>query len=228
MKKQKKTKNWDSKTIADAEQFEARVLIPGMWRIQARQLMRAAFKLLKDCSTAQDHTIRRLIEMSSVHREQTSGSRRLQGQELEDYEDSNLLPIGLLLAGFAIENQLKGIIFSKNPELLSENLELNKQYTRHELNKLYCAAGFAKNINEIDSATRILLDRLTKAIVWQGRYTFPLHFENFRGNRTIPCNPQKEMDDLLKLYNKLDNTLSQIPIPSTNMQERASGKIVPT
>jgi hypothetical protein len=233
-KPEKKAVNWEFRAIGelldvesvkevnDAEQFQCMVLWPGVWRHQAYLLMRASCTLLEDYVEASDRTHKREVEeyKRRMRGEQVPCSRIMKGQELKDFEDMQSLPIGLLLAGYAIENLLKGIIFSQKPELLSENLELNRRFTRHELDKLYRDAGFVNALEEIDSETRKLLDGLTQIVVWQGRYLFPLEFKEFIDKKPMPCDSPEEIERLKALYAKLDIKLSQIPAPPTHMEKR--------
>ena len=237
MKKEKKVVNWEfraigefldqesAKEVFDAEQFQCAILWPQGWRRQARLLILAASKLLLDYADAFERTRKRDDEDTErCFRGEKVPGRIMKGQELEDFENCLSLPIGLLLVGYAIENLLKGIIFSQSPELLSENLELDRRFTRHELDRLYLAAGFVNHLEEIDSETRKLLDGLTQIIIWQGRYQFPLKFEDFRDKKPMPCVNPDEIKKLIALYTKLDSKLSQIPIPSTHMSTRCSGQ----
>lgn len=141
-KPEKKAVNWkyrsngelldqeSAKEVDDAEQFQCTVLWPSGWRHQARLLMRAALKLLQDCEDANDRTRKRDDEEFDriMCGEQVPSSRTLEGQELEDHLDSQSGLIGLLLVGYAIENLLKGIIFSQDPVRLTENLELDRKF----------------------------------------------------------------------------------------------------
>jgi hypothetical protein len=238
MKKLRNMVNWEPKAIGenldlesmkevlDAEGFECHVLWPSSWRMQARWLMRSAIKILQDYAEAFERVEKRDMEETEswLRGENVTGSRILQGQELEDEQDTQTLLSGLLLVGYAIENQLKGIIFSQNPELLNENLELDRRFTRHELDTLYCAAGFAENPKNIDDETRKILEGLTQIILWRGRYLFPLDFRDSREKKLFPCNTPRDIEKLIHLYVKLDTKLSQIPIPSTHKSKRVSGK----
>lgn len=236
MKKQKKEVNWEfraigelldqesAKEVFDAEQFQCHILWPSGWRSKAHLMMRAALKLLQKCADANERTVKRDDEdfKRRMSGEQVPGSRTLEGQELEDHYDFLSGPIGLLLAGYAIENQLKGIIFSQSPELLSENLELDRRFTHHELDKLYRDAGFASSLEEMDDETRKILNWLTQIVVWQGRYMVPLNFEDFIDKKPAPG--REGTDKLIALYIKLDDKLSQISIPPTHMSKRCSGQ----
>ncbi len=66
-----------------------------------------------------------------------SESRTLEGAELSDYPDSELLSEYLLLAGYALECILKGCLLVMRPELVKDSDKLDKMVTNHKLVRLY-------------------------------------------------------------------------------------------
>lgn len=105
----------------------------------------------------------------------------LQGQELEDFHDSQLYPVYLLLIGYAVENLIKGIIFSKDPSLIDSNGKLSKAHTNHNLVTLYKAAGLSP-----DQDTKDLLNGLGEYIVWRGRYAVTKERNKYVMQRDYP------------------------------------------
>jgi len=146
-------------------------------------------------------------------------SHILEGEDLEDFLDSELLPISLLLSGLAVENLLKGIIYSQNPDRLLEddrNLFLDGKITHHCLDDLYLKAGLAKNKDALDSETKEILKMLEQIILWQGRYPVPLNLEQFKQKKQIPESlrtPKK----IIELCERLFAILDKIPNPPTHL-----------
>lgn len=164
----------DEKSFDDvfsARQFECSVRWPLYWKDKALLLLRAAEKIF----IVYDAANKRYLERSLVE------SHEMEGEELEDFIDSRLLEICLLLKGYAVENLLKGIIFSQDRNRLKENdngLWLDNEITRsHSLGQLYVFANLAKNIDAIDPGTKEILNILESMVLWQGRYPTALNLE---------------------------------------------------
>jgi hypothetical protein len=81
-----------------------------------------------------------------------------------------LLKSYLLLSALSLENLLKGAIIAKDPALLRTDRLLweGVGHGGHDLADLLRRAGFSPSVPEQD-----LLEALTEAIVWSGRY--PVH-----------------------------------------------------
>ena len=157
-----------------------------------------------------------------------STSRTLEGQELEDSLDSQLMPVCLLLVGYAIENLIKGIIYSRKPELLIEedkNLKLSEKLKKHELAELYACkyVGLVKNSETIDRDTKEILDVLQQFIIWQGRYPVPLNLQQLRNKKTIPLS-LRDPKKINELSERLLSILDKIPQPSTHLSRRLAEK----
>jgi hypothetical protein len=144
--------NWESmKRTMDAEQFHLHATTPGAWIIQAKLLMHAANRLSQDRNEA----LNRMMV------------REFEGEKPEDIWDKQLLPVAQLLAGYAIENLMKGILFYQTPLINDEKLDNN--IANHNLPVLYeevCENTGLKMIPE----TKDFLFRLKQVIVWKGRY----------------------------------------------------------
>jgi len=123
-----------------AMQFEAKALHPYIWRSKAIGLLYVADKLFRAYEAANKR------EWERIDKETQIKTRTLEGQELIDHYDVLSISVYLLLIGCAIENLMKGIIYSKKPSLLEEddkNLRLKKRLTHHRLASLYAEAGLA-------------------------------------------------------------------------------------
>lgn len=102
----------------------------------------------------------------------------------------------LLLAGFAIENLLKGLLIAEHPEYLS-NARLSKKVSNHCLSALAEAArsiSFTKN--EI-----ALLDTLARGLPAWGRYPIPLTANELEREHILT--PQLK-DQFEEIFERLD------------------------
>lgn len=86
----------------------------------------------------------------------------------------NLLDTNLMLCSYAVENILKGIIIFQRKDEFQEQLQnkkiLPKILQKHDLIKLADKAGFPIQ----DDYQHVLMERLSRAAVWQGRYPIPI------------------------------------------------------
>jgi hypothetical protein len=204
--------------VLKARQFECLVKWPLNWKLKAQLLLIAAEKIFAAYDAAYKRDLERIL---AVPFGQKGGSHTMEGEELEDFLDSQLLPICLLLKGFAVENLIKGIIFSKNPKLLDDKtLCLDGDITNHDLCDLYAEkAGLAKNKESIDPETKEILVALEQIIRWQGRYPTPKNIEIFRQMKQIP-NSLKDQKKVNELCWQLFAILNKIPNPPTHLSER--------
>jgi hypothetical protein len=94
------------------------------------------------------------------------------GNPMKDRESDQYVYVGgvfLMLAGFAIEALLKGILIAGNPTTVSQG-RLPKWLLNHDL------AGLMQRANvRLTEAEAELLRRLTEAVQWRGRYPVPRH-----------------------------------------------------
>lgn len=205
-----------------ARQFEATALLPSAWKSRARGQLYVADKLFRAYKAANDREWARFDE---ALKHPKSGGHILKGQELEDHLDVTAgSAIYLLLTGYAIENLIKGIIYSKTPSMLEEddkNLWLNKSLKNHELADLYVEAGLATSIDTINHDIKELLDYLAEFIIWRGRYNLPLNLQQAKDAKPIPSciNRGGELlpDKINKLIEQLISELDRIPVPPTHL-----------
>ena len=211
----------DEKSLDDvlsARQFECSVRWPLYWKDKAHLLLRAAEKIFVAYDAAYKRDLERILAIPFGQVE----SHEMEGEELEDFLDSRLLEICLLLKGYAVENLLKGIIFSQNRDHLIESdygLYLDGEITKHHLDELYVCADLAKNKAAIDPETKEILKILENMAVWQGRYPTALNLERNKQKKQIPdsLRDQKKINELcIRLFGVLNN----IPTPPTRLSER--------
>ena len=203
-----------AEAIVNAKQYERLVKWTIGWRVQALLLFTASEHILAISNAASA----RMEALISSEFSNESSSSDLEGSESQDLIDSQLLPIALLLKGYAIENLIKGIIYSQHPGRCKENdkgLWLDGKLTNHCLGELYVAAGLAKNKDAIDSEIKEILEVLEKVILWQGRYPVPLNLERYKQKIqfTDRLRNPKEINDL---FLKLLTYLKTIPNPNTH------------
>ena len=88
---------------------------------------------------------------------------------LKDKRVSAVSRTYMLLAGFALENVLKGHLVAKNPSLVNEGF-LSEELKSHDI------TGLAAKIPNLvlSKAERSFCDHATKAIPYWGRYPIPL------------------------------------------------------
>jgi hypothetical protein len=105
--------------------------------------------------------------------------KRLDGGQIasattQEAGDLNLLfPTYLLLVGLSLENALKGLMIAKNPSLVESKIKWKIKGGSHNLIELYKQTGLSAKTDEIE-----LLDALTRAVLWAGRYPVPKKHNN--------------------------------------------------
>jgi len=93
--------------------------------------------------------------------------------ELSHLESTELNSTYLLLAGFAMENVLKGFCILRHPDLI-EGANFDRRLITHNLPRI--AEKLHLVLSEQESH---LLHRLHRAIIWEGRYPIPLEPEEY-------------------------------------------------
>jgi hypothetical protein len=87
---------------------------------------------------------------------------------------NQLAPVFLMLAGFAMENLLKGRIAGSAKGAKPGDVDLPKIFNGHDLLKLANHADL-----EIPPEDDDLLRRMTAAVIWWGRYPVPKSYDRF-------------------------------------------------
>jgi len=161
------TEKWDRiYEHMKARQFELGALLPIGWKSISLTLKHAADRLYDLDHDANIRIVGRLIE--ELDKGQLKEGRTLEGQELEDHWDIQLISVYFLLTGYAIENLLKAILIIQHPEYFKPNAKLN-DIRSHNLLSLCKRCNIV-----IRQGEAILLKKLTSFIEWQGKYPIPL------------------------------------------------------
>jgi hypothetical protein len=148
------------------EAFLALSRDPGNWLERALRHRRAADIIFDVGCRAWDRGMTRLINQIEERLPGTT-SHVLEGEELEDFRDEQMISEYLLLSGYALECLLKGCLLAKRPELVSKRLD--KQIAKHDLIELCDDCGLALTDEESS-----LMALITRHVSW-GKYTTPLH-----------------------------------------------------
>ena len=147
-------------------EFEMAGREPFTWHVQAQLLIRAAEQLYRRSVAA------RALEAQVYRRDPQTGlpindGRPLRAEDVELLSDREQGRIALMLLAFAIENQCKAVLVSKQPQLISGNARLPGSLVTHDLGKLVGACGVA-----VTSTESAVLARLSE-YTWAGRYPVP-------------------------------------------------------
>lgn len=86
-----------------------------------------------------------------------------------------LLPSFLLLSGLSLENLLKGVLIAIEPPRQEGRLDWEIPRGGHDLPTLCERAGIAISTDELR-----MLNALTEAVLWAGRYPVPIRHDNRR------------------------------------------------
>ena len=105
----------------------------------------------------------------------------------------------LLLAGFAIENLLKGLLIAENPSYVS-NGHLSRKARHH------CLTRLAERLTSIrlNQGDMVLLSLLESALPSWGRYPIPLSAEDVQEEEFAECNVRTRF---ATLFDKIDHCL---------------------
>jgi hypothetical protein len=104
----------------------------------------------------------------------------------------------MLLDGLSLENLIKGILIGRNPSVVNSNsLDiklLSKSKGGHDLSKLMQKASIELSLEEFD-----VVERLTKFVVWAGKY--PIHFKADQNNQ--PSFITNDPETIDRIFEKL-------------------------
>lgn len=151
-----------------AKQFLAACRLPGMWLDRALLHKRAADLLYERAYAAWTRDFERNKAERRELPASRSTSRRLQGDELEDFHDQRLLAEYLLLMGYGIECLLKGYLLAILPELVLNERKIDKLVAVHDLVQLCHESAL-----QLQPEERQFLKLMSRHIIW-GKYTAPL------------------------------------------------------
>ena len=149
---------------------------PVSWLLPARRHKIAADILYQIAYDANQREIARLIaETKEKLPGSGSYSKKLEGQELSDHLQSDLIGDYFLLSGYAIECVLKGYLLGLIPELVNDESKLDRIILTHDLCQLCHECAIVLTQEEQD-----ILTVLTKYMIW-GKYPAPIKIED------MPC-----------------------------------------
>jgi len=115
--------------------------------------------------------------------------KRLEGGQVvkTTYQEAGdiylLIPTFLLLYGLALENALKGLLVANDPTIVVSPVKWKIKGGGHDLCQLYKKVGFLATADEQE-----LLDALTQAVLWAGRYPVPKNHAD-KTDFPIPVGP---------------------------------------
>ncbi len=153
-------------------QFLAACRWPLSWLIPARRHKRAADILYDIAYEANEREMMRMEAEFKVRLPNGRGSRTLEGQELLDYLNTELLGDYFLLAGYAIECVLKGYLIALRPELVKDEKQLDNLILTHDLCRLCRECAIVLSQEE-----QKLFNFITRHIVW-GKYPAPKNVDD--------------------------------------------------
>ena len=118
-------------------------------------------------------------------------------------EKSTISRTWLLLAGFSIENLIKGLIIAQNPSYIS-NGKLSRKLATHEISNL---AQSIKDISlSIDEENLLII--LEKCIPSWGRYPIPIHIDDLSPEINATDKIKETFEALFdKFYNQIEEML---------------------
>jgi hypothetical protein len=196
-----------------ARQFEAGACWPISWKPQSFTLKHAADRLYELYLDANNRYIERISEELDKNGRLIEGSRTLEGQQLLDHWDQQLISVYFLLMGYAIENLLKAILMVQHPEYFRSDQKM-VDIRSHNLVDLCRRCNL-----ELHQEEENLLNKLTAYVEWRGKYPVPLVSDKMwgemgpdgnwetRGEAFRGCKQQQEID---RIYIKFLNELERI------------------
>ncbi len=153
-------------------EFLAACRWPLSWLIPARRHKMAADILYDIAYEANERKMIRMLAEFKDGLPKGSVSKTLEGQELLDHLNTELLGDYFLLAGYAIECVLKGYLIALLPELVKDEKQLDKLILTHDLRQLCHECAIALSQEE-----QGLLNLITRYIVW-GKYPAPIKVDD--------------------------------------------------
>lgn len=91
-----------------------------------------------------------------------------------------VLSVAYMLAGYAMENLLKGQLIARQPRQADSSKPSKFKFKSHDLGKLARAAGYSLTVEEA-----ILLERIEQFTLWTARYPAPIDVDDMRPRPTL-------------------------------------------
>lgn len=166
------TEKQEKESIEERRQFAflAASRWPISWLGAAERHKRAADFIYEIAHDGNERSLERAIKQfrEDIKKEKKKNeSRLLEGEELNDHLDSQLFSDYLLLAGYALECVLKGLLLARNPDLVQDDKKLDDSITNHDLSMLCDSCNLA-----ISEKEQQVVDVMTWQIQW-GKYPAP-------------------------------------------------------
>lgn len=184
------------------EAFLAACRWPLSWLLPARRHKRAADALFEIAYTAHEREMVRweaqVKDGGIFGGKQRSGT--LEGKELDNVYDMELLADYFLLAGYALECVLKGCLMAKDPQLVSDDGKLSKLVTTHNLPKLCDDCSIGLSPEELE-----LLTLISRHITW-GKYPGPVRIDDMPS----PVDPDDQNSKSLNIVNPFPERRVQV------------------
>lgn len=147
--------------------FGATASSPFSWRLAAAPLWRAGNHLLDLALQGSNQSLRFLRSDTEFPADERSISPA-PGDRANAIADSQMLELGWMLIGLALENLAKGLLIRRNPGLVLDTGRLSRKLTQHALTSLV-----EQGLRELDPQDMDLLAALTSSVPWRGRYPVP-------------------------------------------------------
>lgn len=183
---------------------------PKMWLHRAHQHKRAADILYEIGYSAAKRDLERILAERSDESPTPPSARILEGEELQDHLDQELLGEYLLLVGYATECVLKGYLLAIIPELVIDERRIDKLVANHDLSQLCYECAIVLSADEGQ-----LLNLITRHIIW-GKYTAPLS----RNDMPSWIDPDDQEEKSLAVMNPFHER--RVQLLANNVFERAS------
>jgi len=212
------------KAMEDARvgQFKLGATLPISWKYHSLLLRHAASRLYELQYDANLRIIRAQLELKPG--EKTDSIRTLEGPELLDHQDAQLISVYFLLMGYAIENLLKGILILQHPEYFKPTGKMEDIKT-HDLSGLCRRCGI-----QFEDTETLLLDTLHTHIEWMGKYPIPLD-----GDKMWPIKQAdgtwKQVDhafDGMETYQRIDSLYTKTWRELDRIQGHSSEDLQPS
>ena len=190
---EKLEENPDLELKVDEEEVKRRIFVrdalPGEWRNYAHELKDSAEELWQGKRNSFTHTFAKYIDVENgdpfIH--------------TDDRVVSSISRSYVLLAGFALENLLKGLKVSSDPSLITDG-SLDDELKTHNVADL---AGDVEEV-EVTDAEMEFCELAESAIPYWGRYPVPLSKNSVVASVGID---EEDREDFLSLFEKLDEEL---------------------
>lgn len=131
------------------------------------------------------------------------GGKKIKSTNNELGDLKFLIPPFLLLYGLALENALKGLMVANDPLIVASTVKWKIKGGGHDLGELYKKSDLLLIAEEQE-----LLNALTQAVLWAGRYPVPKKHAD-KSEFPIPLGPffqDMDLNSVVDCFNDLKNS----------------------